>query len=160
PGGADRAPLQALAELPPDLLRRPAVLMRGAAEGLDRFADVVARGAGVSDEALGERQASVVPSDPAQMQYTSGTTRFPKGALCSHRGPLNTPSLAAAGAGIAAGDRYVTAMPFFHTGGCVLGVLLVFWQGAILHPLVAFDPGKYLRLIAERRCTVGAGVPA
>jgi fatty-acyl-CoA synthase len=159
PGGPDRAPIAALAELPSGLLRRQPILMRGRAEGLGAFADVLARGDGISDAELDRRQAEVKPRDPAQIQYTSGTTGFPKGALLSHHGIINNAALVAERAEIGAGDRYLTAMPFFHTGGCVLGVLLAFWQGATFYPLVAFDPERYLRTVATHRITVGAGVP-
>src|SRR5262249_23682365 len=128
PGFGDRASLAAVAGLPAGLLRRPPLLMRGG-DSANTLAAVVAAGATVADVALERRQAQVSPSDAAQIQYPSGTTGFPKGALLSPRGIINNARLVAARAGIDAGDRYVTAMPFFHTGGCVIGVLLALCQG-------------------------------
>jgi len=171
PGGGDRAPLAALEALPPGLLRRKPILLRGTADGVaaaqqprpgqvGTFAELVDAGSIVTDRDLDRRQAAVKPADAAQIQYTSGTTGFPKGAVLSHRSIINNARLVAARAGIGPGDRYITAMPFFHTGGCVIGVLLSFHQGATLYPLIGFDAAKYLRVIANHRATVSCAVPA
>ena len=68
------------------------------------------------------RLPEVRPTDSAQIQYTSGTTGFPKGALLQHRGLTNNARIFAELTGIRAGDVYVNPFPMFHTAGCVLGV--------------------------------------
>ncbi len=66
---------------------------------------------------------AVDPDDPAQIQYTSGTTGFPKGAVLRHGALTDNAALFAGVAEIRPGDVYVNPMPMFHTGGCVLGAL-------------------------------------
>ena len=123
------------------------------------FGEIVAGGAAVSDEQLRERQASVQPRDPVQIQYTSGTTGFPKGATLHHHGILNNAMLFAHRWGLYQGDRYCNPLPFFHTGGCVLAALGTMSAGSTLHPLLAFDPLKALQIIGQERCTTLLGVP-
>ncbi len=123
------------------------------------FSEMVAGGAQLSADALRERQASVKPSDPGQILYTSGTTGFPKGAVQSQRGIINNGAIFARCWGITREDHYCTAMPFFHAGGCVLGILAALGAGATLHPLIAFDPLKALQVINSERCTMLGGVP-
>jgi fatty-acyl-CoA synthase len=123
------------------------------------FREMIAEGAKVSADELRERQASVKPSDPGQILYTSGTTGFPKGAVQSQRAILNNGIIFAHRWGIQQGDRVCTAMPFFHAGGCVLGILAALGAGATLHPLVAFDPLKTLQIISSERCGMLGGVP-
>ncbi len=123
------------------------------------FREMVEGGAEVSEEALLERQATVVPSDPAQMLYTSGTTGFPKGALQPHRAIVDDALVFAHRWGIHQEDHICTGMPFFHAGGCVLGILASLTMGATLHPLMTFDPVKALQIISSERCTMLGGVP-
>ncbi len=123
------------------------------------FRELIALGASVSDEALSARQAEVQPGDPAQLQYTSGTTGFPKGALLSHYSILNNAAVVAHRLGTGPETRFCTAMPFFHTGGCVLGVLSALYGACALMPLLAFDPVKALDTLANERCSRFGGVP-
>lgn len=123
------------------------------------FREMVTAGEGVSREALRERQASVRPDDPAQILYTSGTTGFPKGAIQTQQAILNNGRIFALRWGVQPGDRLCTAMPFFHAGGCVLGILATLGIGATLHPLIAFDPLKTLQVISSEHCSHFGGVP-
>ena len=66
---------------------------------------------------------AVSPHAPAQIQYTSGTTGFPKGAVLHHRGIVNNARLYTARLGLGRGNVYLSAMPLFHTAGCVMSVL-------------------------------------
>jgi fatty-acyl-CoA synthase len=102
---------------------------------------------------------SVEPSDPVQIQYTSGTTGFPKGAYLHHRGITNNARFVAERLGVEAGSVYVNPMPLFHTGGCVLGVLGPPQQRATLVNMVQFDPGLMLALLEEEKGTHMLGVP-
>ena len=101
----------------------------------------------------------VSPDDPVQIQYTSGTTGFPKGAYLHHRGITNNARFVAERLGVTPGDAYVNPMPLFHTGGCVLGVLGPCQHQATLVNLVMFEPGLMLALIEELRATHLLGVP-
>ena len=101
----------------------------------------------------------VSPDDPVQIQYTSGTTGFPKGAYLHHRGITNNARFVAARLGVEPGGVYINPMPLFHTGGCVLGVLGPIQQGATLVNLVQFDPGLVLALAEEMGATHLLGVP-
>jgi fatty-acyl-CoA synthase len=123
------------------------------------FREMIAEGAQVSEDEFRERQASVKPTDPGQILYTSGTTGFPKGAVQSQRGILNNGAIFARRWGMQQGDRVCTAMPFFHAGGCVLGILAALGARATLHPLIAFDPLKTLQIISSERCSMLGGVP-
>jgi len=121
--------------------------------------ELIVEGAKVNEDELRERQASVKPTDSGQILYTSGTTGFPKGAVQSQRAILNNGAIFARRWGIQQGDRVCTAMPFFHAGGCVLGILAALGAGATLHPLIAFDPLKTLQIISTERCVRFGGVP-
>ena len=102
---------------------------------------------------------NVAPDDIAQIQYTSGTTGFPKGALLHHRGLVNNANLCARRLGAVPGDVWLNPMPLFHTAGCVLLTLgpLVTGGAHLLPP--GFDPGLILSLFEEERVTISGGVP-
>jgi fatty-acyl-CoA synthase len=101
----------------------------------------------------------VAPDDAAQIQYTSGTTGFPKGALLHHRGIANNARLCAQRFEVRDGDVWINPMPLFHTGGCVLGALGSVWARATHIPVLLFDPGMVLALIESERGNVMGAVP-
>src|SRR3984885_9913288 len=98
-------------------------------------------------------------TDPVMIQYTSGTTGFPKGALLHHRGLVNNGAHTADRAGIPDGAIQVTTMPLFHTGGCVCCVLGAISRRATQVLLEAFDPGLVIELIETYHCNAMLGVP-
>jgi fatty-acyl-CoA synthase len=102
---------------------------------------------------------AVKPSDPVMIQYTSGTTGFPKGALLHHRGLANNGADTAERMGIDPGDIFITTMPLFHTGGCVCCVLGAVSRAATQVLLEAFEPGLVLELFATYRGNAMVGVP-
>jgi fatty-acyl-CoA synthase len=120
---------------------------------------MVAAGSQIDAEALRVRQAAVKPQDPAQIQYTSGTTGFPKGAILRHHSILNNAMIVAHTWGLSQGDRYCNPMPFFHTAGCVIGMLGPLAAGAVVHPLLTFHPLTALKIISRERCTTLLAVP-
>lgn len=139
---------------------RCAVLIGGAPQrGLLPFERLAACGESVSDERLAERQAGVRPDDVSQIQFTSGTTGAPKGAMVTYRGTLNNARLVAHRAGLGEQDRYVTAMPLFHTAGNVVDQLSMLVTGGTVIKAIAFDAAKMLELIEHERATVMDAVP-
>jgi fatty-acyl-CoA synthase len=107
-----------------------------------------------------ESLPGVRPDDPAQIQYTSGTTGVPKGALLHHRGLTNNARLSYVRAlGLQPREAHVNAMPLFHTAGCVLATLsaIASLGTQVLPPF--FDPALQLRLIESERSVVFGGVP-
>jgi fatty-acyl-CoA synthase len=105
------------------------------------------------------RLPEVRPSDAAQIQYTSGTTGFPKGALLHHHGITNNARLTAERWDIGGDSVWINPMPLFHTGGCVLGVLGPVQQRAVQVCVLTFDPGLVLGLIEAERGTHLGAVP-
>jgi fatty-acyl-CoA synthase len=101
----------------------------------------------------------VKPGDPVMIQYTSGTTGFPKGALLHHRGLVNNGADTADRMGLDPGDVFITTMPLFHTGGCVCCVIGAVSKVATQVLIEAFEPGLVLEMIATYRGNAMVGVP-
>jgi fatty-acyl-CoA synthase len=97
--------------------------------------------------------------DIAQIQYTSGTTGFPKGAELHHRGLTNNARFYAERLGLQPGETYVNPMPLFHTAGCAMGVLGACQSLAAHVPVLAFDPALMLELLEAEHAEVFGGVP-
>jgi len=141
-------------------LKRVALLGEATAPGMLSWADVLAAGAGISDHMLRRRQETVDPDDPVNVQYTSGTTGFPKGAELTHVNLVNNAYYVGECLRLTARDRLCVPVPFYHCFGCVLGTLAAVVRGATLVvPAEHFDPGKTLQAVAAERCTVLHGVP-
>lgn len=103
---------------------------------------------------------TLAPDDPINIQYTSGTTGYPKGATLSHRNILNNGYFTTELIGFTAEDRLCIPVPFYHCFGMVMGNLGCTSHGAtMVIPAPGFDPEITLRTIAEERCTGVYGVP-
>ena len=112
------------------------------------------------DAAVAERMAALDPGDPINIQYTSGTTGYPKGATLSHRNILNNGFFTTELIRFTAADRLCIPVPFYHCFGMVMGNLGCTTHGAtMVIPAPAFDPATTLRCVAEERCTGLYGVP-
>ncbi|MCU1385863.1 MAG: AMP-binding protein [Acidobacteria bacterium] len=120
---------------------------------------VRAAAARVSDAELDARSASVGVDEVINMQYTSGTTGFPKGVMLSSRNIVNNGEALGRVLGYTPDDRLCLCVPLFHCFGCVIGVLGAFTHGACLCPVVAFDARQVLDTIDRERCTALYGVP-
>lgn len=120
--------------------------------------EVISAGYRVSDDELDKQQATVIPSDPALIMYTSGTTGFPKGAILSHRSLINQALLVMRRAQLYEDDRFCVPVPFFHIygNGLILGTL---GTGVTLYPLLTFDALKAMKVISQECCTRAAFVP-
>jgi acyl-CoA synthetase (AMP-forming)/AMP-acid ligase II len=123
------------------------------------WADWLDTAAAVSEDALEQRRAGVSPHDSVQIQFTSGTTGFPKGAELTHRGVVNDGRLFAQRAALADGSRWVNPMPLFHCGGCVIATLGALASGTTQYPIVTFEPDRVARTIARERVNVLSAVP-
>ncbi len=122
--------------------------------------DLIASGQAVSADQLQQRSAKLHPDDPINIQYTSGTTGFPKGATLSHRNILNNGFFVGEACGYTPVDRVCIPVPFYHCFGMVLGNLACTTHGAaIVIPCAGFDAAVTLRACAQERCTSLYGVP-
>ena len=114
----------------------------------------------VSDDDLAARRATLHPDDPINIQYTSGTTGFPKGATLTHANILNNGYFTTELQGITSDDRICIPVPFYHCFGMVMGNLGCTSHGAtMVIPNDAFDPQTVLATVQEERCTSLYGVP-
>jgi len=114
----------------------------------------------VDADAIRSRQADLAFDDPINIQYTSGTTGFPKGATLSHHNILNNGYFVAELCDFTEADRVCLPVPFYHCFGMVMGNLGAVTHGAcIVIPAPGFDPGATLAAVAAERCTALYGVP-
>jgi fatty-acyl-CoA synthase len=112
------------------------------------------------DPSLADRESSIVPGDPHNIQFTSGTTGLPKGATLTHKNVLYNAYYVGARLRYTEADRVCVPVPFYHCFGCVLGTLVcVVYGSAIVVPSTSFDPGAVLAAIESERCTSLYGVP-
>ncbi len=117
-------------------------------------------GADVSQADLEERESSLQFDDPINIQYTSGTTGYPKGATLSHHNILNNGFFTGEGLNLTERDRVCIPVPFYHCFGMVLGNLACTTHGAcMVIPGEALDPLAVMRTIQEERCTALYGTP-
>ncbi|WP_338495948.1 AMP-binding protein [Pseudomonas sp. WP18] len=109
---------------------------------------------------LAEREASLHFDQPVNIQYTSGTTGFPKGATLSHHNILNNGYMVGESLGLTAADRLVIPVPLYHCFGMVMGNLGCMTHGStMIYPNDAFDPLLTLTTVAEEQATALYGVP-
>lgn len=121
---------------------------------------LLADGDGIGAEELRERSGSLRPDDPINIQYTSGTTGFPKGATLSHRNILNNGYLVGEVCRYTEHDRVCIPVPFYHCFGMVMGNLACTSHGAtMVIPAPGFDPALTLQAVSQERCTSLYGVP-
>ena len=123
----------------------------------DEFVDA---GSAVATRALLDREATLDPDDPINIQFTSGTTGAPKGATLTHHNVLNNGAMVGARLGYTAADRVCVPVPFYHCFGMVLGNLACLVHGAtVVLPGESFDAAECLAAIEAERCTSVYGVP-
>jgi fatty-acyl-CoA synthase len=127
--------------------------------GVTPFSDVRTAASAISDAALDAAEARVALDDVINMQYTSGTTGFPKGVMLTSRNIVNNGYWLARGLGFTTADRLCLCVPLFHCFGCVIGVLGAYTHGACICALEFFDAKKVLETIERERCTALYGVP-
>ncbi|MYL59384.1 AMP-binding protein, partial [Virgibacillus halodenitrificans] len=113
----------------------------------------------ITDEELNLRQSSLNHDEVINMQYTSGTTGFPKGVMLTHYNIVNNGNQIADCMKLTNKDRLCIPVPFFHCFGCVLGVLAAVSKGATMVILEQFDAEKVLQAVDNEKCTALHGVP-
>ncbi len=120
----------------------------------------LAAGDSVDPVELADRQAATQFDDPINIQYTSGTTGFPKGATLSHHNILNNGYFVGEGCRFTEADRVCIPVPYYHCFGMVMGNLGATTHGAcMVIPAPAFEPEATLRAVQDERCTALYGVP-
>ena len=128
-------------------------------DGFTSYDDLRGAAARVSEAELDARGGTLGVDDVINMQYTSGTTGFPKGVMLSSRNIVNNGYAVGTTLALTPDDRSCLCVPLFHCFGCVIAVLGAFTHGACLCPVVAFDAKQVLETIHRERCTVLYGVP-
>ncbi|HEU0021600.1 MAG TPA: AMP-binding protein [Dehalococcoidia bacterium] len=114
----------------------------------------------ISPEVLAQRQQECDPDDVINIQYTSGTTGNPKGAMLTHLNIVANATYLGEGLHFTERDRLSIPVPLYHCFGCVIGTLLCLTQGAtMVFPSEHFDPLKTLIAVEQERCTALHGVP-
>ncbi len=128
--------------------------------GSDDWQQLRDRSRDVSPDRLRSRMSGLMPSDPINIQYTSGTTGSPKGAVLSHRNILNNGFFVTELINFRPADRLCIPVPFYHCFGMVMGNLGCSTHGAtMVIPAPGFDPAATLAAIETERCTAVYGVP-
>lgn len=121
--------------------------------------DILAMAQDTAEDELDQRMNSLDPHDVINMQYTSGTTGFPKGVMLSHYNIINNAYNIAQCMKLTKDDRLCIPVPFFHCFGCVLGVLACVSVGATIVPIQEFNATQVLQTVQDEKCTALHGVP-
>lgn len=129
-------------------------------DGLHRFSDIIAAGEAALNAGFRDWPTSLRPTDPINIQFTSGTTGAPKAATLSHRGLLNNAWFTGEISDVRESDSICVPLPLFHIFGMLTGNLLAMLRGAtIVHPNDAFNVDSVLTAVAQEKCTLLYGVP-
>ncbi|MBM7691370.1 fatty-acyl-CoA synthase [Peribacillus deserti] len=141
------------------LLRNVIVMGNKKFPGTFSWNEVLAGKEKVSEEELDFRMNSLHWDDVINMQYTSGTTGFPKGVMLTHSNVVNNGFNIANCMKLTHNDRLCIPVPFFHCFGCVLGTMACVSVGATMVPIQEFNPRTVLQTVQDERCTGLHGVP-
>jgi fatty-acyl-CoA synthase len=142
------------------LLRHLIYLGAESSPGGMSWTEFVGQGEAVDQSELSARERLLDVDDPANIQYTSGTTGSPKGATLSHRNIVNNGFFVGAMLKYTPADRICVPVPFYHCFGCVMGNLGALTHGAaVVVPAESFEPEVTLRAIEAHQCTSIYGVP-
>lgn len=128
-------------------------------EGMYNWSDVLRLSEKVTDEERAERQASCDPHDVINMQYTSGTTGFPKGVMLTHYNLINNGKIIGESMAFSDKDRLCITVPLFHCFGCVLGVMASITNDTAMVFVDHFNPVNVLKVLDMEKCTAFHGVP-
>lgn len=140
-------------------LKNVIVIGKNRYPGTYSWEDLIEMGASITDEVLDIRMNSLKPNDVINMQYTSGTTGFPKGVMLTHDNLTNNALNVANCMKLTDQDRLCIPVPFFHCFGCVMGTLACVTVGATMVPITEFNPKTVLQAVQDEKCTALHGVP-
>lgn len=127
--------------------------------GMYNTPELLLLGNQLDDKILEEAKNQVSCRDVVNMQYTSGTTGFPKGVMLTHHNILNNGNATASCMNFTAEDRLCVCVPLFHCFGCVLALCSVITQGSTMVMVENFDPLTVLASVQKEKCTALHGVP-
>ncbi len=127
--------------------------------GMYNWDDVLELGKQVADAEFEARKASLTPEDVINMQYTSGTTGFPKGVMLTHTNLIGNAKSMAECMKLSPEDAMCIPVPFFHCFGCVIGTLCCMVSGTTMAPVESFTPQAVMETIEASQCAAVLGVP-
>jgi fatty-acyl-CoA synthase len=131
----------------------------GSSPGITTYDEFIEGAEKVSEDELRERQSSLDADEVINMQYTSGTTGFPKGVQLTHENIVKNAFYIGECMELGPEDRVCIPVPFFHCFGCVLGTLNTVTHEGTMVPVEQFDAEEVLKAVHEERCTALLGVP-
>ncbi len=140
-------------------LRRVLFLGPEKHRGMYSWNELLAMSVAVGDEEFRQRQSELSTHDVVNMQYTSGTTGFPKGVMLTHFNITNNGYWVGVNENFTTADRLCIPVPLFHCFGCVLAVMACLNHGATMVILEKYDPINVMMSIEKERCTAVYGVP-
>ena len=173
-GFRDHDYIQTIYELIPELRLQPRGLLKSARfphlkrvmflgaekhRGMYSMPEILGMAAMVTDQEYEARKAAVSPYDVVNMQYTSGTTGFPKGVMLTHVNILNNGYWIGKNQNFSSVDKVCLPIPLFHCFGCVLGVMACVNHGATMVFLESFNALQAMAAVDQERCTALYGVP-
>lgn len=141
------------------LLKTVVVIGEKRYPGTFTYGEFLIHGQKISDDQLTKRKNSLSYDDVINIQYTSGTTGFPKGVMLSHFNLINNSINIAECMKLTHEDRLCIPVPFFHCFGCVIGTLAIVSAGGTMVPVQEFNAEEVLRTVEKEKCTALHGVP-
>ncbi len=131
----------------------------GTPDGMMNFKKLYKLSESISDEEYAERTASLDPFDVINMQYTSGTTGFPKGVMLTHYNIINNGKTIGDGMAFTNNDKLCICVPMFHCFGLVLAMMACITHGTTMVPVEAYSPVTVMNALSTEHCTAVHGVP-
>lgn len=128
-------------------------------DGVFNWSDLLDAADQVTDQQLEERKTTLHYNDVINIQYTSGTTGFPKGVMLTHHNLINNAINIAECMKLTSEDRLCIPVPFFHCFGCVIGTLAIVSSGGTMVPVQEYHPERVLETVEKEKCTALHGVP-
>ncbi|QUW23798.1 AMP-binding protein [Sporosarcina sp. Marseille-Q4063] len=140
-------------------LKKVILMSERGEEGMYNWSEFMAHAYGVSDAVLNEHLKGLHPDDVINIQYTSGTTGFPKGVMLTHNNVVNNGKQIGDIMKLTEQDRVCIPVPFFHCFGCVLGTMAAVTHGSAMIIIEQFNPETVLQAVQDEKCTALHGVP-